>query len=68
MWTIRRSAKTGKVAIMNYFLTGVKFPEGSVIVDADKVFKYESWAPGPSSSRPPSSTRQRRVRTHVGFR
>ena len=47
MWTVRRSQKTGKVAIMNYFLTAVKFPEGSVIVDADKVFKYESWAPGP---------------------
>ena len=46
-WTVRRSAKTGKVAIMDYFLTAVKFPEGSVIVDADKAFKYPVWMPGP---------------------
>ena len=26
-WTVRRSEKTGKVAIMDYFLTAVKFPE-----------------------------------------
>jgi hypothetical protein len=46
-WTVRRSEKTGKIAIMDYFLTGVRFPEGSVIVDADKVFKYASWMYGP---------------------
>lgn len=46
-WTVRRSEKTGKVAIMDYFLTGVRFPEGSIIVDADKVFKYPTWMYGP---------------------
>ena len=46
-WTARRSEKTGKIAIMDYFLTGVRFPEGSIIVDADKVFKYPTWMHGP---------------------
>jgi hypothetical protein len=32
---------------MDYFLTGVRFPEGSIIVDADKVFKYPNWMYGP---------------------
>lgn len=46
-WTVRTSEKTGKIAIMDYFLTGVRFPEGSIIVDADKVFKYPNWMYGP---------------------
>lgn len=46
-WTVRTSEKTGGLAIMDYFLTGVRFPEGSIIVDADKVFKYASWMYGP---------------------
>jgi hypothetical protein len=46
-WTVRTSEKTGDIAIMDYFLTGVKFPEGSIIVDADKVFKYPNWMYGP---------------------
>lgn len=53
-WTVRRSQKTGGIAIMDYFLTGVRFPEGSVIVDADKVFKYESWMNGPWQYPPAS--------------
>jgi hypothetical protein len=46
-WTVRRSEKTGKIAIMDYFLTGVRFPEGSIIVNADVVFKYPTWMYGP---------------------
>lgn len=46
-WSVRTSEKTGKVAIMDYFLTSVRFPEGSIIVDADKVFKYANWMYGP---------------------
>ena len=46
-WEMRRSATTGNTVITNYFLTSVKFPEGSIIVDADQVFKYPSFMYGP---------------------
>lgn len=46
-WTVRRSETTGKIAIMDYFLTGVRFPEGSIIINADEVFKYRTWMYGP---------------------
>jgi hypothetical protein len=46
-WEMRRSATTGKTVITNYILTSVKFPEGSIIVDADQVFKYPSFMYGP---------------------
>jgi hypothetical protein len=41
------SSKTGNMIITNYLLTSVKFPEGSIIVDADQVFKYPSFMYGP---------------------
>jgi hypothetical protein len=46
-WEMRRSAATGKTVITNYILTSVKFPEGSIIVDADQVFKYPTFMYGP---------------------
>jgi len=46
-WEMRISETTGKPVITNYFLTGVQFPEGSIIVDADKVFKYPTFMYGP---------------------
>jgi hypothetical protein len=48
MWDVRTSDKspTGFV-FTNYILTSVKFPEGSIIVDADQVFKYPSFMYGP---------------------
>ena len=46
-WEMRRSATTGNTVITNYILTSVKFPEGSIIVDADQVFKYPSFMYGP---------------------
>ncbi len=46
-WEMRRSEKSGGMVITNYFLTSVKFPEGSIIVDADAVFKYPSFMYGP---------------------
>ena len=46
-WEMRRSEKTGSFVITNYFLTSVKFPEGSIIVDADQVFKYPTFMYGP---------------------
>jgi len=46
-WEMRRSAATGGMVITNYILTSVKFPEGSIIVDADQVFKYPSFMYGP---------------------
>ena len=46
-WEMRRSTATGKTVITNYILTSVKFPEGSIIVDADQVFKYPTFMYGP---------------------
>ncbi len=46
-WEMRRSETTGGMVITNYILTSVKFPEGSIIVDADQVFKYPSFMYGP---------------------
>jgi hypothetical protein len=46
-WEMRRSTTTGETVITNYILTSVKFPEGSIIVDADQVFKYPSFMYGP---------------------
>ncbi len=46
-WDMRRSTTTGKTVITNYILTSVKFPEGSIIVDADQVFKYPTFMYGP---------------------
>ena len=46
-WDMRRSTTTGNMVITNYILTSVKFPEGSIIVDADQVFKYPSFMYGP---------------------
>jgi ketosteroid isomerase-like protein len=46
-WDMRVSSRTGKPVITNYLLTAVKFPEGSIIVDADKVFKYPTFMYGP---------------------
>ena len=46
-WEMRRSTTTGKTVITNYILTSVKFPEGSIIIDADQVFKYPSFMYGP---------------------
>jgi len=46
-WDMRRSEKTGEFVITNYLLTSVKFPEGSIIVDADAVFKYPTFMYGP---------------------
>ena len=46
-WTMKLSPKTGTPVITDYALTSVKFPEGSIIVEADKVFKYPSFMYGP---------------------
>ena len=46
-WEMRRSEATGGMVITNYILTSVQFPEGSIIVDADQVFKYPSFMYGP---------------------
>jgi hypothetical protein len=46
-WDMEISSKTGNMIITNYLLTSVKFPEGSIIVDADQVFKYPSFMYGP---------------------
>jgi len=46
-WTMKLSSKTGTPVITEYTLTSVKFPEGSIIVEADKVFKYPSFLYGP---------------------
>ena len=41
------SPTTGIPVITSYILTSVKFPEGSIIVDADKVFQYPQFMYGP---------------------
>lgn len=41
-WEMRVHPTTGVNVITNYVLTSVQFPEGSIIVDADKVFKYQN--------------------------
>jgi len=46
-WEMRMSDKTGKPVITNYFLTAIQFPEGSIVLDADKVFKYPTFMYGP---------------------
>jgi hypothetical protein len=46
-WEMKRSPTTGKAVITSYILTGVSFPEGSIIVDADKIFKYPQFMYGP---------------------
>ena len=46
-WEMKASPATGKAVITSYVLTGVKFPEGSIIVDADKVFQYPQFMYGP---------------------
>jgi hypothetical protein len=48
LWDVRTSDKspTGFV-FTNYLLTSVKFPEGSIIIDADQVFKYPTFMYGP---------------------
>lgn len=46
-WVMKASPTTGNAVITSYVLTGVKFPEGSIIVDADKVFQYPQFLYGP---------------------
>ena len=48
LWELKASDKNDVGAvIVNYGLTSVQFPEGSIIIDADKVFKYPNWLYGP---------------------
>lgn len=46
-WEMRVHPTTGIPVITSYLLTSVKFPEGSIIVDADKVFQYPQFMYGP---------------------
>ena len=46
-WVVKLSPTTGKPVITSYVLTSVKFPEGSIIMEADKVFKYKPHLFGP---------------------
>lgn len=45
-WTMKMG-KSGTPVIVEYSLTSVKFPAGSIIVEADKVFKYPTFMYGP---------------------
>jgi len=48
LWEMKASDKNDLGAtITTYQLTSVKFPEGSIIIDADKVFKYPTFMYGP---------------------
>jgi hypothetical protein len=46
-WEMKRDPDSGTAVITSYLLTGVSFPEGSIIVDADKVFQYQKFMYGP---------------------
>lgn len=46
-WTMRVSEKTGRPVIVDYQLVSIHFPEGSVVVDADKLWKYPTFMYGP---------------------
>jgi hypothetical protein len=47
-WELKASDKNDVGAVItNYQLTSVSFPEGSIIIDADQVFKYPTWLYGP---------------------
>ena len=48
VWEMKASDKNDLGAtITTYQLTSVSFPEGSIIIDADKVFKYPTFMYGP---------------------
>ena len=48
LWEMKASDKNDLGAtITTYQLTSVSFPEGSIIIDADKVFKYPTFMYGP---------------------
>jgi hypothetical protein len=46
-WKMTRSPATGAAVITSYVLTSIEFPEGSILVEADRVFQYPKFMYGP---------------------